>query len=194
MCLVAGKVFQHLGEGANELEETFFEVIVVLAGRLDEIANDRLALTKLGHIESAQLVQFHDLRHGWEDQARVKSVASRADCLDNLICELLNEDKRANENVCRGNILLECLEILDITKFLKEVAYDLNAHLAALGVDVLYGGRQAALVLRLQYNVNKLNLCASMSLRNNAPGLRIHAGEATAYKNKENRWRIKLEH
>eukprot|EP00967_Tisochrysis_lutea_P131185 scaffold227783_cov21-Tisochrysis_lutea.AAC.4 len=49
-----------------------------LAGRLDKVTDDGLALAQLSHGERAQLVQLHDRRHRREDEAGIQLLACGA--------------------------------------------------------------------------------------------------------------------
>ena len=98
-----------------------------------------------------------------------------------LVCELLNEDEGANEDVAGGNILLELLVVLGVTELLEEVAHHLIAHILVGGVDVVDGRRESRLVLRLQHSVHNLHHHAAISLRDNTASLWVDVCVAAAH-------------
>mmetsp|Transcript_3229 Transcript_3229/g.10853 ORF Transcript_3229/g.10853 Transcript_3229/m.10853 type:complete len:521 (+) Transcript_3229:2840-4402(+) len=176
--LVRRQVLQHLGQRAHELQHALFETarLLLLAhkGR-----NGRLRLTELSHGERTELVQSHDLRHGREDQARIQVVAARGDNVHNLLGELFDEDQRSDEDVGRLDILLERSQVVGVTQLFEQVTNNLNAHLVVRLVNLRNRGRERGLVLRLQHDVHNLNHDATLSLRNDAAHLRVHAREHT---------------
>jgi hypothetical protein len=80
------------------------KVVVLLPHVLHELPNGTLAAAaQLAHGKGAQLVQLHDGGHGREDEAGIQGVTHWSHRLDNLVCQLLDENQRADEQVgCRG--------------------------------------------------------------------------------------------
>mmetsp|Transcript_15139 Transcript_15139/g.43048 ORF Transcript_15139/g.43048 Transcript_15139/m.43048 type:complete len:671 (-) Transcript_15139:57-2069(-) len=179
--LIGRQVLEHLGQGPDQLEQALLKVVVVLAGTLDEIPDDALALPELSHREGSKLVQLHHRRHRREDQARVEGVTSRRHSLDNFIGQLLNEDERPDKDVGRRHIVLKRLEVAGVTQLLQQVAHDLHTKLPPGVVNPVHRSRQRGLVLRLEHDIHDLHLGTTVCLGHDAAGLRVHAGEPTAH-------------
>lgn len=64
-------------------------------------------------------------------------ATSQPGILAHLVCKLLNEDQRSNEDVCILHVFCECSIVAGISQLFKQVTHNLNADVAAVGVDVL---------------------------------------------------------
>mmetsp|Transcript_17534 Transcript_17534/g.48843 ORF Transcript_17534/g.48843 Transcript_17534/m.48843 type:complete len:660 (+) Transcript_17534:2749-4728(+) len=178
--LIAGQELEHLGQGAHQLQQALLKVVIVLAGRLDKVTDDGLALAQLSHGERAQLVQLHDRRHRREDEAGIQLLACGAHHRGDLLSQLLNENQGADEDVGSLHILLERLHVVGITELFQQVSHHLKADLIVLGVDVLHGVGQGGLVLGLKHHVHHLHAHAvALVLGHHPAQLGVGAGEQT---------------
>mmetsp|Transcript_27247 Transcript_27247/g.59503 ORF Transcript_27247/g.59503 Transcript_27247/m.59503 type:complete len:1448 (-) Transcript_27247:88-4431(-) len=180
LCLVRGKVLQHLGQGADQLQQTILETGSALGALLlHERSNGRLGLTDLGHGECAKLVQLHDLGHGGEHQDGIHALALGRDDRDNLVSELLNEDEGGDEHVSLLHIGLELVVVGLAAELLQQVAGNLEAQVLVVGVDGVHGSGEGGLILSLQDNVDKLDHFAAVGLGHDLANVRVDVGEAT---------------
>mmetsp|Transcript_12196 Transcript_12196/g.42428 ORF Transcript_12196/g.42428 Transcript_12196/m.42428 type:complete len:242 (+) Transcript_12196:3391-4116(+) len=177
--LVGRQELEHLGEGAEELEHRALERgSVLLPLLLHELTDDGLRLSHLSHGEGSDLVQAHHVGHGREDEDSIELLPERLHNLDDLLGELLHEDERADEDVRRLNVPLERLEGLRVAELLKKVSDSLHAHVWLSSIDALAGDSHGGLVLRLENDVDDLELLAAVDvLRNNTTILRVGVSE-----------------
>mmetsp|Transcript_7683 Transcript_7683/g.17535 ORF Transcript_7683/g.17535 Transcript_7683/m.17535 type:complete len:389 (-) Transcript_7683:291-1457(-) len=163
--LVRRQELEHLGEGAEKLEHGALERrSVLLPLLLHEFSDDGLRLSHLRHGEGSDLIQTHDVGHGWEDEHSIELLAEGLDDLDDLLRELLHEDERPDEDVRRLHVALERLQRRRVAKLLKEVSHGLNAHVLLSGVDALAGDSHGGLVLRLEDDIDDLELLAPVDV------------------------------
>mmetsp|Transcript_9910 Transcript_9910/g.14804 ORF Transcript_9910/g.14804 Transcript_9910/m.14804 type:complete len:408 (-) Transcript_9910:386-1609(-) len=156
--LVTGKELQHLRKSTKKLQHTLLERrSIILLLLLHEISNNTLRLSKIFHCEGSNLIQTHNLGHGRENQNSIQLISQWLNDLSNLLSKLLHEDKRSNEDISIGNILLKLFKCLIIPQLLQQVTNSLNSHVVRSSVDTLSGSSHGRLILRFEHNVDDLH-------------------------------------
>ena len=74
-----------------------------------------------------------------DDDDRMSKSATVHWQLTDLVCKLFNEDQGANEDVGILHVFAEDSKVAGISKLFKQVTHNLDAHIAAVRIDVLDG-------------------------------------------------------
>ena len=101
--------------------------------------------------------------------------------LKNVIIPNYYENERPNEDIGLGHIALKSLIVVSIPQLLNEIAADFNGKIRILLIDGSNGGREGALVLRLQHDIDHLDeLAVPEIIRRNMPYGGLDVGEHAA--------------
>ena len=129
------QVLENGGQRVQQLEHGVLETGASgFLPLLHEASNGALALTELRHGEAAQLVEPHHLGHGREDHRCFQAISVRRHCINNLLCQVLDEDQRGDKHIRLGHVCTEPGVVVLVSQFLDQVAAQLDSEITTRGV------------------------------------------------------------